>query len=514
MVQQEGTFIQNGVFRTVEATWFLVDQVNSEYMLFTPMKVEDANIPEIRGYGNLPDLRKAMAQDKILRKMVEELSSPTLSRLVDPAFHLQDKMEQILYRWAGVQNVDPNSRGGVFDARKFGVIERFLQTHLKDTPENPQWFMRYDESWHIILDGMSAELLLQSGLGALYGYPYYQGYKGRFAIGDVEGSFTLHYKVSARSSYNEKEGLTDFLTQTAGHDIYIFHPGDVTALEGKLFTLSQDNGMGGDVILLAGFKPEEVKITDEKAMNLPYAVNIILPNNETIKLDVTNPSRDMPDGKRVPRIVFDDGTMLTYDLENSNVHFQKNALYQSGPCICNSPEDCWAEGQTKDVPPNYGFHKNEVRGGMGKDILSGDSGVDVLNGGDGDDILNAKGFADTLIGGLGADIFVLEPIENSRSFEPVTLSDFNLSEGDRINISKFLDIYDPVNQVVTDYIRIVSIGDDTFLSIDTDGSGVGSFWQEIAILNGAKGLTENVATLIDQGALVISPSSTETSSQQ
>ena len=59
-------------------------------------------------------------------------------------------------------------------------------------------------------------------------------------------------------------------------------------------------------------------------------------------------------------------------------------------------------------------------GGAGNDSLTGGSGNDVLDGGDG---------SDTLIGGAGADTFVA----GSNGID--TITDFNFSEGDKIQIS-------------------------------------------------------------------------------
>jgi serralysin len=80
-------------------------------------------------------------------------------------------------------------------------------------------------------------------------------------------------------------------------------------------------------------------------------------------------------------------------------------------------------------------------GGRGDDTLNGGEGDDVLNGGAGDDVLNGGAGADTLIGGRGADTFVL----TSQAIVPARANiivDFNMNQGDKIRVSKRIQISD------------------------------------------------------------------------
>jgi Ca2+-binding RTX toxin-like protein len=76
--------------------------------------------------------------------------------------------------------------------------------------------------------------------------------------------------------------------------------------------------------------------------------------------------------------------------------------------------------------------KNILEGLSGNDTLKGNSGDDTLLGGDGNDFLFGGKGTDSLTGGFGADTFVFE--SSSEGID--TITDFNYSEGDKIQISK------------------------------------------------------------------------------
>ena len=92
----------------------------------------------------------------------------------------------------------------------------------------------------------------------------------------------------------------------------------------------------------------------------------------------------------------------------------------------------WIYGGTK---ADYlsGFAGNDILlGDNGRDTLLGGAGNDSLDGGNGVDILTGGSGDDELTGGLRKDIFVFES-----GFGNDTITDFNQSEGDVIDLSDF-----------------------------------------------------------------------------
>ena len=94
-----------------------------------------------------------------------------------------------------------------------------------------------------------------------------------------------------------------------------------------------------------------------------------------------------------------------------------------------------------------------------------------------------------LYGQDGADTFVFEA--DSAFTASDNIQDFDLSEGDVLDISDILSNYDPLNDAITDFVQITESGSNSYLSVDADG-GADNFVQ-IAYLYNATGLTDEEA---------------------
>ena len=62
--------------------------------------------------------------------------------------------------------------------------------------------------------------------------------------------------------------------------------------------------------------------------------------------------------------------------------------------------------------------------------------------------------------------------------------------------------YDPLTEVLTDFVKIEDSGGNSILSIDADGTGGTYGWTQIATLTGITGLT-NEAALVTSGNLLV-----------
>ncbi len=106
------------------------DTANSIDEPIANLPPEIAELPNIQGAGNVASLHKAMADD----------TSGDLQDLVE-AFIAEDDvaarnvlMEQILIKWTGSDTISPTSRGGVFDAQKLAVMEKFFGIDFSGNP--------------------------------------------------------------------------------------------------------------------------------------------------------------------------------------------------------------------------------------------------------------------------------------------------------------------------------------------------------------------------------------------
>ena len=98
----------------------------------SPIEISDdvALLPNVQGAGNVGSLHKAIMQDKSgsLRSLVEKFIAEK-----DVAKR-EALTEGILAHWAGVDSVDPKSRGDAFDARKLAVLEKFFGAEFQGSP--------------------------------------------------------------------------------------------------------------------------------------------------------------------------------------------------------------------------------------------------------------------------------------------------------------------------------------------------------------------------------------------
>lgn len=139
-----------------------------------------------------------------------------------------------------------------------------------------------------------------------------------------------------------------------------------------------------------------------------------------------------------------------------------------------------------------GAGDDKLIGLNGDDILDGGIGNDYLKAGAGDDYLYGDLGYDILIGGAGADQFTLVPDDTAIDY----FRDFNANE-DILQVAVLLPFFDPVNEAITDFLRITTEGRSTFVQFDADGANNGENFVSIAKVNGLKG--HDIQELFDSG---------------
>lgn len=125
--EQTGTAIRaDGTDAAADDIWFQVDTAHRVNVQFNPDILDVIDLPEAKAFGNLPDLRQAMATDPVLVGMVQAYMDESVPAARDAM------LEGLIFQWAGVADVDPNSRdprmiyGHVMDARQLLVLEQLI----------------------------------------------------------------------------------------------------------------------------------------------------------------------------------------------------------------------------------------------------------------------------------------------------------------------------------------------------------------------------------------------------
>lgn len=128
--RQIGSFTTTtGITRAAEDIWFQVNRTQSIATNWLDVPADIAALPDATGYGKVHDLHQAMASDTTgsLKAAVIQF---TQAASVEERESL---LQTIIYKWAGVENIDPGSRAATMiygnaigDARKLEALEEFM----------------------------------------------------------------------------------------------------------------------------------------------------------------------------------------------------------------------------------------------------------------------------------------------------------------------------------------------------------------------------------------------------
>ncbi|MCL5770151.1 MAG: hypothetical protein M1588_02390, partial [Planctomycetes bacterium] len=119
----------DGQTRAATDVWFKTDATYSVPTEWVDVPEDIAALPDAQGYGKVQDLHQAMAMDATgeLKALVTAFTQATTPEDRDAL------VTQIIYRWTGVQDVDPTSRASrmiygnaMGDARKLEALEEFM----------------------------------------------------------------------------------------------------------------------------------------------------------------------------------------------------------------------------------------------------------------------------------------------------------------------------------------------------------------------------------------------------
>lgn len=129
--QQLGSFTKtDGTTAQANDVWFAVDKMNTIAEDWQAVSADIAALPELRGFGNVANLRQSMMQDSTggLKALVEKFTTAG-SRQERLAL-----MDSIIYKWTGVENVRTGSRGSRMDARQLTALETLFGESLGKSP--------------------------------------------------------------------------------------------------------------------------------------------------------------------------------------------------------------------------------------------------------------------------------------------------------------------------------------------------------------------------------------------
>ncbi|OKH29812.1 hypothetical protein FACHB389_25645, partial [Nostoc calcicola FACHB-389] len=175
----------NGSQSEIAAIALEVSLVNTIYDQPVELKAETQFLPNLRGFGQLPNLNIAMSLDKDLLAEMRELVQLDDRNLEQ----VYGQVEDLLFKWAGVEDIDPNSRSQFFDARKHAFLEKFLQQPIDFEITRLGHTLGLRQSWADISNSFISLLAAQSFMRDIFSESSYnissQSLETQASLGDL-----------------------------------------------------------------------------------------------------------------------------------------------------------------------------------------------------------------------------------------------------------------------------------------------------------------------------------------
>ena len=291
----------------------------------------------------------------------------------------------------------------------------------------------------------------------------------------LDGNDTLY--GTSGSDYLAGGNGNDYLRGYAGDDAFAYSAG--------LDTI--EDTAGTDTLLITGGTTiSDITVTDHSTYDTKVTVTA---STDEITLKSHRSSWV------IENLSFDDG-FVTDQLDSYSSWLWGTT---GNDTVDGNANDNVLVGSTGNDTINSGAGADDAHGGAGTDTIYGGDGADLLHGGAGDDMLYGQDGLDTLFGGIGADTFVFE---SASAFNDIdVIEDFSTGESDALDLANLLNVYDPMTDLITDFVEITDSGSDSVVKVDTAGTGTFGAGTQIATLKGITGLTDEVA-LESSGKLI------------
>ena len=353
-IQQGSLTKTDGTAGKISDVWFAADGTKTRLTANVNISDDIKALPDIQGWGNVYSLHTAMALDETgtLKTLVSQYKTTTDEN------EKQALLTNIIYRWTGVQDMDPNGRAPtriyptvLDDARKLEALEEFMGTEYLGT-----WcWGERDPNPH----GHAAPMILQA-------FDLLKNYVDTMLSADLQNNPYLQ-KIT--------------LTYNAETDHWDVNVDQAVALLQEKFDADETNG-----------KIEMLKLS-----------NILRFYGNADDVFAAFQAKGAEDG------TFFETELLNFGHNTVGTSSNDNLFGTNGNDLMNGLDgnDLIKAGAGDDTVLG-GAGNDTLYGEDGNDILNGESGNDFLSGGNGDDTLIGGAGDDTLIGGNGTDTYLFE----------------------------------------------------------------------------------------------------------
>ncbi|NUF50341.1 calcium-binding protein, partial [Gilliamella sp. ESL0250] len=354
--------------------WFATNQANTIYTGEKHYIDEVKKYPSVRGFGNLVNLSLALSKNSELRNLLDKfIANPVTTDILQV-------IDDIIFSWANVNQVDPNSRGNI-DARKLTVLEIITgekytniyygnKTPPVGTVATNLLMAEYNKFKHYVM----ANLLSQTEFKDAFKLLKIDINNGNVVI-DFSGLENhLDQVTDPTKKLLLKEVIDGYLTYSSSDEYY-------RSIKNKL----GENTLAGNNFYVFGLSGHE-SICDSSGMDKLLFMNNIKAEDVRFSRQGTDIKITLIDGKSslTFKNIFDNATSATARINASNV----------------IEEFVFADG-TKLTWDEVLNNRLQMFGTDGNDTILGNKGNDILSGGKGNDFLSGGAGNDTYLFNLG-----------------------------------------------------------------------------------------------------------------
>jgi Ca2+-binding RTX toxin-like protein len=222
-IARTGTFTRSdGSTGGIADVAFDISQTASRWLGDATISASAALLPQLRGFGEVKDLRVAMTGDATLEGLVSAFAAATTNDLAT----LEADAEAILYRWAGVAAVAADAIGtNGFDARKLAFLEAYTGHALmpRDGSGDPLLtnIAEMEALWADQVTRLTLRLVVQGPLADTFdGIGYNEGLDllvadNATALGDLYGRLLEDLPADPAAALAEWQGWAPLLAAMA-----------------------------------------------------------------------------------------------------------------------------------------------------------------------------------------------------------------------------------------------------------------------------------------------------------
>ena len=424
LIKQTSTVTFNdNTTTTADDVWFKVDlRYTEQPSIYIPERIKA--LPEVTAFGNLHNLRSAMSENLGLENMIKDYIGLTPEEKVK-------QLDNVLFKWAGVEGVDKDSRGQFIDARMLGAYEKisgkpFLQWGNSPNPSLP--------AANIIMGIMnkfknyvSANIELQTKYKGLIDttYMYYNDDTNKYDYDFSKVNAKLKELYNAKN-YKELSLLSGIVRDAAQYKSEL-----LDSFKNNLEKLASNND---DFALFAlsdyisGTDKDDV-IRGKSSHNLfiggkgddvfhgGYGKNAYIyhkgDGSDTIH-DNGNESTIYFEDIRRDEVEFSNqgGRGLNIKVKGTQDSINIKQYYIYNDILLKFSDKTVLSGKNISLTVAGDDGDNDLYGYIGNDILEGGKGNDTLNGGYGDDtyVYNKGDGNDIIIDGGGKDVLYFKDL--------------------------------------------------------------------------------------------------------